>query len=114
LLHQFFERAAREHPDRVAIDVPPGFKRAERTQLTYAQVERQANALASFLREFVLRESVVAIVLPRSEWLYISQLGVLKSGGAYTSIDPVFPDDQARAVLEDSEAALFRCGQSGG
>ena len=71
MLHQFFERAAREHPDRVAIDVPPGFKRAERKQLTYSQVERQANALASFIQHFVNGETIVAILLARSEWLYI-------------------------------------------
>jgi len=113
LLHQFFEKAAREHPDRVAIDVPPGFKRAERKQLTYSQVERQANALASFLRQFVHRESVIAILLPRREWLYISQLGVLKSGGAYTCIDPEFPGEQARAILEDSDAVVLLTDREG-
>jgi non-ribosomal peptide synthetase-like protein len=113
LLHQFFERSAREHPDRIAIDVPPGFNRAARKQLTYSQVERQANLLASFLREFVYGETIVAILLPRSEWLYLSQLGVLKSGGAYTCIDPEFPDEQARAILEDSEAVVLLTNRAG-
>jgi non-ribosomal peptide synthetase-like protein len=107
LLHQFFERTARQHPDRVAIDVPPGFKRTDRKQLTYSQVEFQANALACFLREYVRTECVVAILLPRAELLYTSQLGVLKSGAAYTCIDPEFPDEQARAILEDSEAVVL-------
>ena len=113
MLHQFFERSAREHPDRIAIDVPPGFKRAKRTQLTYSQVERQANLLASFLSEFVYSETIVAILLPRNEWLYLSQLGVLKSGGAYTCIDPEFPDEQARAILEDSEAVVMLTDRAG-
>lgn len=113
MLHQFFERSAREHPDRIAIDVPPGFKRAARKQLTYSQVEGQANLLASFLREFVYSETIVAILLPRNEWLYVSQLGVLKSGGAYTCIDPEFPDEQARAILEDSEAVVLLTNRAG-
>lgn len=46
-----------------------------------------AGCLASFVKE----ECVVAILLPRSnEYLFVSQLAALKSGAAYTCIDPRF------------------------
>ncbi|HKP11815.1 MAG TPA: non-ribosomal peptide synthetase, partial [Blastocatellia bacterium] len=104
-------------PQRIAIDVPPGNGRPERRVLTYAEVRQQADAVATFLSTFISGESVVAIRLPRqSEHLYIAQLAALKAGAAYTCIDPVFPDEQARDILNDSEAVAlltddegFRC-----
>src|SRR5215475_4361831 len=83
LLHHFFERAARRWPDRVAIDVPPKPHSPRRT-ITYARLDRLADALARKLREFVSGECVVAILLPRdSEHIYLAQLAVLKAGAAY-------------------------------
>jgi non-ribosomal peptide synthetase-like protein len=104
-LHQFFERAVRRWPAEIAIDVPPSCGRPDRRRLTYAEVDRQANAVATFLSTFVSNESVVAIRLPRrGEHLYVAQLAVLKAGAAYTCIDPAFPDEQVRDILHDSEA----------
>src|SRR5436190_19055399 len=80
LLHEFFDRAARTYPDRLAIDVPPASNRPDRRTITYGEMQRRCTALASFLREFVKEECVVAILLPRtSEHLYIAQLAVLKA-----------------------------------
>jgi len=112
-LHHFFERAARLWPERTAVDVPPGIGRPKRRLITYRELEHQADALACFLRTFVTGECVVAILLPRcSEHLYSSQLAVLKAGAAYTCIDPGFPDEQLRDILEDSEAvALLTNGE---
>src|SRR4051794_18705292 len=95
LLHEFFEDSARRWPTRIAVDTPPGSDRPIRRTITYAELDRQANALAQFLRDFVKDECVVAILLPReSEHLYLAQLAVLKAGAAYTCIDPAFPDEQ--------------------
>ncbi len=113
-LHDYFERAARRWPQRVAIDVPPGNNRPERRVLTYAEVQQQANAVATFLSTFISGESVVAIRLPRSsEHLYIAQLAALKAGAAYTCIDPIFPDEQVRDILNDSEAVALLTDEDG-
>ncbi len=113
-LHQFFERACQRWPDRPALDVPPGSGRPTRRVLTYAELGRQADALANFLRRFVAGECVVAILLPRSsEHLYLSQLAVLKAGAAYTCIDPTFPDEQVRAILADAEAVALLTDDAG-
>ncbi len=105
LLHEFFEQAAMRHPDRIAIDTPPGTTRLERRTITYAALDRQSNALAGFLRDFIKEECVVAILLPRdSEHLYLAQLAVLKAGAAYTCIDPAFPDEQVNNILTDAQA----------
>ncbi|HLF82726.1 MAG TPA: amino acid adenylation domain-containing protein [Blastocatellia bacterium] len=113
-LHHFFDRAARLWPERTAVDVPPGIGRPERRLITYRELEHQANGLACFLRAFVTGECVVAILLPRcSEHLYSSQLAVLKAGAAYTCIDPAFPDEQLRDILEDSEAVALLSNDEG-
>jgi non-ribosomal peptide synthetase-like protein len=113
-LHHFFERTARQWPERLAVDVPPGIERPDRRLITYRELERQSDALACFLRTFVTGECVVAILLPRrSEHLYSSQLAVLKAGAAYTCIDPAFPGEQLRDILEDSEAVTLLTDNEG-
>ena len=113
-LHQFFERACQRWPERPAVDVPPGNGRPARRVLTYAELGRQADALASFLRGFATSECVIAILLPRTgEHLYLSQLAVLKAGAAYTCIDPAFPDEQVRAILADAEAVALLTDAAG-
>jgi len=113
-LHQFFERIVDRWPERVAVDVPPGVERPDRRLITYRELERQSNALARFLRTFVTKECVVAILLPRrSEHLYSTQLAVLKAGAAYTCIDPAFPYEQLRDILEDSEAVVLLTDEEG-
>ncbi|HLG14753.1 MAG TPA: amino acid adenylation domain-containing protein [Blastocatellia bacterium] len=114
LLHQFFERASRQWPDRTAVDVPPGIGRPDRRLVTYRELENQSAALARFLRPLVTGECVVAILLPRrTELLYSSQLAVLKSGAAFTCIDPAFPDEQACDILEDSRAVALLTDRAG-
>jgi len=107
-LHQFFERTVQLWPERTAVDVPPGIGRPDRRQVSYRELNRQANSLAESLAPFISQECVVAILLPRrTEHLYSSQLAVLKAGAAYTCIDSAFPDEQLRDILEDSEAVAL-------
>ncbi|MCA9284053.1 MAG: amino acid adenylation domain-containing protein [Phycisphaerales bacterium] len=106
LLHDYFRRAAHRHPNGVAIDVPPGIDRPERRQVTFAELDREAGALASAIRPLAdHRECIAAILLPRTgHELYAAQLACLLAGIAYTCVDPSFPDEHLRAVLHDAEA----------
>ncbi|HYT95374.1 MAG TPA: amino acid adenylation domain-containing protein [Gemmataceae bacterium] len=115
LLHEFFEHAARRWPERTAIDAPPASGRPERRLITYAELNRQADALAHRLSELVTQEEcIVAILLPReSEHLYLAQLAVLKAGAAYTCIDPAFPDGQVRNILDDAQAVAVLTNEKG-
>jgi non-ribosomal peptide synthetase-like protein len=114
LLHHYFERAAERWPDRIALEIPPGTARLERRRLTYAQLASRADTLARDLRDFAAEDRVVAILLPRStEYLYISQLAVLKAGAAYTCIDPASPDQQVADILDDSGAVMLLTDDAG-
>jgi non-ribosomal peptide synthetase-like protein len=107
-LYQFFERSVRRFPDRIAVDVPPGINRPDRRTVTYRELDHLCNRVASLIGHRVKQECVVAILLPRrSAYLYAAQLGILKTGAAYTCIDPVFPDEQLRSILEDAQAVAL-------
>ncbi|MBW5423587.1 amino acid adenylation domain-containing protein, partial [Streptomyces sp. BG9H] len=96
LLHA---QAART-PDRTAVvcgDV----------RLDYAEVTRRASRLARLL---VARgagpESLVALCLPRSADLVPVLWAVLASGAGYLPVDPAYPADRVRLMLDDARPAL--------
>jgi amino acid adenylation domain-containing protein len=77
-------------------------------QLTYAELDGTANRLAHFLhRRSVVTGDRVAICLDRSLEMLIGVLGILKSGAAYVPLDPEFPAERIRTVLEDAEPSLL-------
>ncbi|MFJ9845110.1 amino acid adenylation domain-containing protein [Kitasatospora sp. NPDC101155] len=95
-LHEWFEQEARAVPNAVAVT-------CEDRSLTYAELNARANRLARYLRALgVGHESLVALCLPRSEWLVVGALAVLKAGGAYVPLDPSAPVERLGHVLSDS------------
>ncbi|MGP3977015.1 amino acid adenylation domain-containing protein, partial [Streptomyces sp. 8N114] len=77
------------------------------THLTYAELNTRANQLAHHLVALgVGPERVVALVLPRSVDMVVAILAVLKAGGAYLPIDPAYPADRIRFILEDAHPAV--------
>ncbi|RBL90283.1 non-ribosomal peptide synthetase [Chitinophaga flava] len=76
--------------------------------LSYRQLNEQANQLAAFLQEQhqIQPGHLVAICMPRSQWLVISILAVLKTGAAYVPIDPVYPQERKDYMLADSQCAV--------
>ncbi|MFA0964351.1 amino acid adenylation domain-containing protein [Roseivirga sp. BDSF3-8] len=81
----------------------------EETQLTYAQVNEQANAYAFYLqKQFGIgRGSIVALMLERSECMIISMLAVMKAGAAYLPLNPKDPSDRLKNIMESSHAGLL-------
>ncbi|WP_146742976.1 non-ribosomal peptide synthetase, partial [Lonsdalea quercina] len=95
-LHQQFEAQARRAPQAVALAF--GEQR-----LSYDELNRRANRLAhALIAQGVGPESRVAISLPRGVEMVVAVLAVLKAGGGYVPIDPTYPADRIRYLLEDS------------
>lgn len=114
MLHEFFERAARRWPERVAVDIPPGNHRPARTLVNYAKLHIESNALAQRLRPLINGECVVGILLPRTTaHLYAAQLAVLKAGAAYTCLDTSFPEERVQEILKDAEATVLLTDSEG-
>ena len=100
-LHDLIEVQALITPDAVALIL------GER-QLSYAELDRQANRLAHQLREHGVGPDVlVGIALERSLELVVGLLAVLKAGGAYVPLDPAYPRERLDYMLRDSGVGLL-------
>ena len=75
--------------------------------LTYAELHRRADQLASALQiRGAGPEFVVGIYADRNPAMIAAVLGVLKSGAAYLPLDPLYPAERLRGMLDDSGAGL--------
>lgn len=101
-IHRLIEEHARERPDAPAV-VYEG-----EDQLTYAELDRRANQLAHHLRKRgVGPEVLVGICFERSPEMIVGMLGVLKAGGAFVPLDPAYPEERLRFMLEDANAPIL-------
>ncbi|WP_283657872.1 non-ribosomal peptide synthetase [Paenibacillus sp. RC343] len=99
-LSALFEEQAARTPDQVAV-----LFGAE--TLTYGELNERANRLARTLRaEGVEPDQPVGILVHRSLEMIVGIYAILKAGGAYVPIDPEYPADRIRFMLEDSGAKL--------
>ncbi len=90
-------------PDRVAVVF-------EARQLTYRELDEGSNRLAAYLRSRgVGHGALVGLCLERSDRLLVALLGILKAGAAYVPIDPGFPIDRQRFMIEDAAVAALVC-----
>ena len=99
-IHQFFEDQAARTPDSVAL-------RFEDITLTYRELNIRANTLAHRLREMGARpEVVVGIGMERSMQSAVCVLAILKSGAAYTVIEPDSPVARIKDIVSLSGAKI--------
>jgi amino acid adenylation domain-containing protein/non-ribosomal peptide synthase protein (TIGR01720 family) len=111
-VHQLFERQAVRMQDEVAI-VAPALDGKPRAEITYAELDSRANALAAYLRRYGLdADLLVGICTDRSLEMFIAIMGVLKAGGAYLPIDPIHPQDRLAYILEDSRVTILLTQES--
>ncbi|KAG5640248.1 hypothetical protein DXG03_009675 [Asterophora parasitica] len=101
LVHHAFEHHARAHPDTIAVE---DFG----NKITFAELDRQSNCLATRLREGgVAPGSRVCLLVERSILMVVGILAVLKAGGAYVPLDGnVVADKTLNHALKDSGSSL--------
>jgi amino acid adenylation domain-containing protein len=100
-IHELFEARALSAPHAVAVE-------CEDEQLTYAQLNARANRLAHYLRgRGVGPDARVGICVERSAQMVVGLLATLKAGGAYLPLDPGYPADRLRYMVEDARPALL-------
>ncbi|MDP1948166.1 MAG: amino acid adenylation domain-containing protein [Nitrospirota bacterium] len=97
---ELFEFQAEQTPDAVAVSM-------DGQTLSYRALNVQANQMARALSaQGVTREVIVGICLERSLEMLVALLAVWKAGGAYLPLDPDFPRDRLRFMVEDAGAPL--------
>ncbi|MFD3699421.1 amino acid adenylation domain-containing protein [Streptomyces sp. NPDC058646] len=93
-----FEQQVRRTPDAVALV-------CEERELTYAELNAEANRLARLLAaRGAGAEDVVAVAVPRSPELVVALLAVMKTGAAYLPLDADHPQDRILYMLDDAGA----------
>ncbi|MBS0255956.1 MAG: amino acid adenylation domain-containing protein, partial [Proteobacteria bacterium] len=113
-LHRFLIEQAARHGAAPALDIPAGRGRPESQTLSYAEFERQTARLARHLAPLLGPDRIVALLLPRTTpLLYIAQLAVLRAGGAFTCLDPAFPPERMREIIEDADPAAILSDPAG-
>jgi amino acid adenylation domain-containing protein len=76
--------------------------------LSYAQLDSASNRLARLLLGRGLQSGVrIGVFFERSPELIIALLGVMKAGFSYIPLDPIYPPDRLRHVIEDSGMAAL-------
>jgi amino acid adenylation domain-containing protein len=106
-IHQLFEEQAARTPDAVAVV-------QDEVQLTYAQLNARANGLAYQLIALGVRpDSRVAICVDRRPHMIVGLLAILKAGGAYVPMDPAYPIDRLRELLDDAEPVAILTDAAG-
>ena len=100
-LHQLFEAQVERTPDAVAVVF-------EEAQLTYRELSERANQLAHYLVRFGAGpDKLIGLYTERSLDTLIGILGILKAGAAYLPIDPVYPKERIRFMLEDAKVSVL-------
>jgi amino acid adenylation domain-containing protein len=100
-LHELFEQQAERTPDRTALI-------AQEQSVNYAELNRQANQLAHYLRRAgVGPESLVAICVKPGVDMVTGILGILKAGGSYLPLDFNYPPERLNYLLQDSGAHIL-------
>lgn len=98
---QLFDAQVERTPDAVALVFG-------KEQMTYRDLQRKANQLASHLQRLgVGPEVLVGVCMERSLEMVVALLGILKAGGAYVPLDPAYPPERVSFMLEDSQVAVL-------
>ena len=101
LIHQLFEEQVAKTPANTALVFDGEI-------LTYRELNEKSNQLARRLRgKGVKPDSLVGIMMERSSLMIIGILAILKAGGAYLPIDPDYPEERVRFMLEDSQLSIL-------
>jgi amino acid adenylation domain-containing protein len=101
MIHELFEAQVERTPDAVAVVF-------EGNKLTYRELNTRADNLARQLRVSGVGPNIlVALFLDRSFDMVIGMLAVLKAGGCYVPLDPIYPQKRLAYMLADAQPLVL-------
>ena len=96
-----FRRQAKATPDKTAVV----FKEK---RFTYAEVDDISDRIAGYIASKGLGlEDIVAVLIPRCEWMAIASLGIIKAGCAFQPLDPSYPKERLNFMMQDTGTKLL-------
>ena len=103
-LIDLFRENAETYPDKVAlVDAYKSY--------SYAELDKLSNQIAAYLIFVCGKQdkSPITILLDRSVYMIAVLIGVLKSGRAYIPLDPGFPKERLRYIIDNSQSKISIC-----
>jgi hypothetical protein len=98
---EVFEWQVERTPEKIAVVY-------EESSLTYAELNARANQLAQLLRKNgVIANDLVGVCMERSLDMIVSLVAILKAGAAYVPLDPHYPQERLRFMLEDTGISVL-------
>lgn len=96
-----FEKIVRLYPHRLAI-------KGKDTSFTYEELNDHANRIAhSILAAVGTGNRPVAILMKHGASVVAAIQGALKAGKIYVPLDPAYPQERLRFILQDAQAELI-------
>ncbi|MDR7119693.1 non-ribosomal peptide synthetase [Rheinheimera soli] len=99
-LNALFALQVAAYPQQIAVQL-------DDQQLTYAELDALSSQLAHQLVQLAgEKQQMIALLLPRSIWMIVAILAVLKTGSAWVPVEPATPSQRLQHILKDTEAKL--------
>ena len=101
-----FKEAVRKSGDSIAVQ-------CGEERLTYRELDEKSDRVFRFLRQQgIVKGDFLGVFLDRSIGFYIGMLGLLKAGAVYVPINPNYPEQKMRYIMDDSgiKAVLTESG----
>lgn len=100
-IQEEFRKVVMCHPQKIAV-------RDRWNEITFEELDKKSNQVAAYLLEKGIHDnSVIAVLAERKLDTIVNILGILKTGSAYVAIDPEYPKERQRYILENSSAILL-------
>ena len=102
-----FRKQAKATPDHTAVVYKD-------SRYSYREVDEISDRIAAYIASKGLggdsqapTTDAVSVLIPRSEWMAIASLGILKAGCAYQPLDPSYPKERLNFMMKDAGARLL-------
>jgi len=95
-----FQIQAGKTPDAIAVVF-------EDRQLSYFQLNQQANQLAHYLLDLKTGNCLIGICVERSLAMIVGLLAIVKAGAAYVPLDPDYPEQRLQFILDDAAVPVL-------
>ena len=96
----YFDDIAAKSPDKAAIIT-------SEKSITYSELKKDSDKLSDYLVSIgVKAKDIIGVILNRTPYVFIAEIGAMKAGGAFLPILPSYPDDRIEYCLNDSEAPV--------
>ena len=77
-------------------------------RLTHSELDKRSTQLANFLRKQGVKPGVVVgLSILKNEDLIIGIIGILKAGGIYLPLDPSYPEERLKYMIDDANPSFI-------